>query len=387
MHRAFCRTVSSLAKNKGLPPGPKSRYIVRMQNDAGQRLLALQRAFALFCVLLLFMFVGIVFLLSSKAYASGIVVRGLTENMRHLANTPIVPTPTDTPLPTSTSTLVPTPTNTPIIPTPTNTPIIPTPTNTPIIPTPTNTPIIPTPTNTPLPAPTNTPLPTPTNTPLPAPTNTPLPSKTPGTTPTTVAKPTSTSAAGVPLGGGTLGGSPQQKTPTPTPSPSNKPSGAGLPPNATNAVSTPTASTSSTYSSTTVAAQNNGKFLPPTMPEITFGSSVLGALAIVGGVVWRRRKETPMPSAENQLAQTQAAFGGASIAYAQTAYPVGSAGIVREDRASYQEDTTARGMERLPETPLPHQAIMDSLEPSLETIMEQAQMGLFALPDKDLYYQ
>ncbi len=213
-----------------------------------------------------------------------------------------------------------------------------------------------------------------------------LPCETPGTTPTTVAKPTSTSAAGVPVGGGTLGGSPQQKTPTPTPSPSNKPSGAGLPPpNTVGAVSSPTASTYS--SSTTVSAQNNGKLLPPTMPEIAFGSSVLGAVTIVGGVVWRRRKETPMPSAENQLAQTQAAFGGASLAYAQTAYPAGSAGIVREDSASYQENTTARGMERLPETPLPHQAIMDSLEPSLETIMEQAQMGLFALPDKDLYYQ
>ncbi len=116
MHRAFCRTVSSLAKNKGLPPGPKSRYIVRMQKDAGQRLLALQRVFALFCVLLVFMFVGIVFLLSSKAYASGIVVRSLTENMSRLANTPIVPTPTNTPI-------IPTPTNTPI-PAPTNTPIV-----------------------------------------------------------------------------------------------------------------------------------------------------------------------------------------------------------------------------------------------------------------------
>ena len=366
---------------------------MRAKNNAGQQRLGLQRVLVILCVFLLFISVGIVLSLSSEVYAHNTVIEHrLTTNVACTTNTPIIPTPTPTNTP-----IVPTPTDTPIVPTPTptDTPIVPTPTDTPIIATPTDTPIVPTPTDTPI-----IPTPTPTDTPIvPTPTVISTPTTTATTTQitanknllsehvqvvlpcdtptTTVAKPTSTSAAGVlpPVGTSTVT---QKGTPTPTPSPASMtatPSRSGLPPTSTDIVPTPTPN----GYSTAATGQNNGKLLLPSIPELAIGSSVLGAAAVVGWFVWRRRQGL----SSTGLAQTQPAYNSSQVA--QAAFAAGNAGMVRENRAFYQEGTTAQALTHMPETPLPHQAIMDTLEPSLETIMRQARTGLFALPDKEVY--
>ena len=168
-------------------------------------------------------------------------------------DTPVPPTPTDTPLPTDTP-IPPTPTNTPLptdtpTATPTNTPLptdtpTATPTNTPLptdtptatltnTPLPTDTPTA-TPTNTPLPTdtptatPTNTPTATPTDTPTAMPTNTPLPTDTPTATPTNTPLPTATptaTATSTPLPTDTPT---PTNTPTMTPTPTNTPVTPGL---------------------------------------------------------------------------------------------------------------------------------------------------------------
>ena len=305
----------------------------------------------LFCVLSLFVFVGIVMFLTPKVYASA-VIHSRIGSSTTVSTSALIIVDTSTPLPTAT---------TPAL-VPTDTPI-------------------PIPTNTPVPIPTDTPIPTVTATTVPTHTPTPVPV----ITPTTVAKPTSTSVAGVPPPGGmpTVGPT-QQNVPTPMPSPSGMtatPSSSGLPPTSTGVVPSPTAN----GYSTTVTGQNNEKLLLPTMPEIAIGSSVLGAAAVVGWFVWRRKQGALVSSTEYPLAQTLPAYDSSQLSYAQTVYAAGATGMVRENRSFYQEGSTALAMTHMPETPPPHQAVMDTLEPSLETIMRQAQTGLFALPDKEVY--
>jgi len=308
---------------------------------------------------MLFVFVGILFFLSPKAYAHA-GMQGLTGGIAaRRAKTITLLTPTIT-------VALPTPTDTPIIPTPTNTPIVPTPTDTPIPPTPTATPIVPTPTDTPTPPPTSTPVPTATATT--APTNTPT---VPRITPTPIVKPTSTSAAGFPPGGKT-----QQTTPTPTPSRptvTGTPSSAGLPPGTTDVVASPTTATNTVLGGATITAQNNGNILLPSVPEIAIGSSVVGAATLMGWYVWRRR-QGGLLSAEHTAQSLQS-----SMPYAQPTQTGGGIGTVRENGSHYQQGWM------VPETPLSQHIPMGDADTSLETIMRQAQMGLFALPNKEEY--
>ena len=322
---------------------------MRARNNAGQRLLALQRGIALFCILILFVFIGLLFSVSPKTYAHS-VYNSIGNVAARRKRTPI-------PLPTLTF----------ILPTPT-TPISPTPTDTPILPTPTDTPILPTPTNTPIPTATT------------APTNTPIVR----TTPTTVVKPTSTSAAGLPPPHATPGGTLPRTTPTPTPpilTVTGTPSSAGLPPGTTNVVTSPTVGTNTTYGSATITTQDNGNALLPTAPELAIGSSVLAAAALLGWYIWRRRQENLLPAAY-PLAQTPQSNIASPMPYDQTIQARGTIPIVQEQRPRYQPDIMN---EMVPETPVPLQALMSNADMSLETIMRQAQMGLFALPNREEY--
>ncbi len=331
---------------------------MRARNNAGKRLLALQRGIALFCILILFVFIGLLFSVSPRTYAHS-VYTSIGNVAARRKRTPI-------PLPTLTF-ILPTPT-TPIFPTPTNTPIFPTPTNTPIFPTPTDTPILPTPTNTPIPTATT------------APTNTP----TVRATPTVVVKPTSTSAAGILPPNATPGGTLPKTTPTPTPpilTVTGTPSRAGLPPGTTNVVSSPTVGTNTTYGSAAITTQDNGKALLPTAPELVIGSSVLAAAALLGWYVWRRRQGNLL-SAAYPLAQTPQSNIASPMPYDQTIQARGTIPIVQEQRPRYQPDIMN---EMVPETPVPLQALMSNADMSLETIMRQAQMGLFALPNQEEY--
>ncbi len=328
-------------------------------------MLALQRGIALFCILILFVFIGLLFSVSPKTYAHS-VYTSIGNVAARRKRTPI-PLPTLTfILPTPTTPIFPTPTDTPIFPTPTDTPIFPTPTDTPIFPTPTDTPIIPTPTNTPIPTATM------------APTNTP----TVRTTPTIVVKPTSTSAAGVLPPHSTPGGTLPRTTPTPTPpilTVTGTPSSAGLLPGTTNVVSSPTVGTNTTYGSATITTQDNGKALLPTAPELVIGSSVLAAAALLGWYVWRRKQENLL-LAGYPLAQTSQS--NIASPYDQTMQARGTMGMVQEQGQHYQPGIMN---EMVPETPVPLQALMSNADMSLETIMRQAQMGLFALPNQEEY--
>ena len=298
------------------------------------------------------MFVGLLFSVSPKAYAN---------NGMHSPTGNIIARRKRTPIPLPTVTII-LPTPTVVLPTPTV--VLPTPTDTPIIPTPTDTPIIPTPTDTPIPTATM------------APTSTPTIQPTPKATPTTITKPTSTSVAGVVPPKATPG-----STPTPTPpilTVKGTPSSAGLPPRTTNVVSSPTAGTNTTYGSAAITAQDNGKMLLPTTPELAIGSSVLGAAALLGWYVWRRRQGSVLPYSLAQTAQSNIASS-----YDQPIQARANMGMVQERGARYQPEPGNQGM--IPETPLPQQALLSNADMSLETIMRQAQMGLFALPNKEEY--
>ena len=204
------------------------------------------------------------------------------------------------------------------------------------------------------------------------PTATPMPTHLPikpGTTPTTTgAAPISTSAAGVPPGGTTL-----QPTPTPPQLTATKtPKSAGLPPGATHVVPT-TTTTTTAYSDNAITAQNNGKMLLPTVPEeIALGSSLAGAAALVGWYIWRRK--------QGSLLATQY-ISQASVPYAQTAYAGDNIGGVSENGPNYSPDIA--NQEMFPKT----QYALDTMLPddSLEAIMRQARVGLFALPNKEEY--
>lgn len=304
---------------------------MRAQNDAGQRLSALQRVTALFCILVLFTFVGIVLFLTPKVYAHAAVLNYVKGKPLPTAT---IPTTVPTAIPTTIPTIVPT-----IIPTA---------------------------------IPTTVPTAIPTAKPTIQPT-------VPRPTPTVVIKPTSTSAAGVqPPGGST-----QQPTPTLTPSPSRMtatPSSSGLPPAITDVVPSPTANT---YSSV-ITAQDNGKLILPTVPEIALGSSILGAGALLAWFLWRRKHGELLPANGYSASQGEMAHSSASsgMPYAQATLAVGNiGGMLRESRSSYREDAIQQGMVYSTEPMFPQQADASSLE----TIMRQAHEGLFALPDKEEY--
>ncbi len=116
--------------------------------------------------------------------------------------------------------------------------------------------------------------------------------------------------------------------------------------------------------------------LLPSVPELAIGSSVLGAAALLGWYVWRRRQESLL-TAGYPLAQT--AQANISSSYNQTIQARTTLGMVQEHGSRYQPETTA------PETPPPLQVLMSNADTSLETIMRQAQVGLFALPNKEEY--
>lgn len=82
-----------------------------------------------------------------------------------------------------------------------------------------------------------------------------------------------------------------------------------------------------------------------------------------------------------QVAVQDAQFN-APLAYAQT--PMTQGGVMQESGPSYQISHTGI-QDMLPETPPPQQAVPVGMDMSLEAIMRQAQMGLFALPGKEEY--
>jgi len=67
--------------------------------------------------------------------------------------------------------------------------------------------------------------------------------------------------------------------------------------------------------------------------------------------------------------------------YDQTIQAKANVGMVQEHGVRYQLETMNQGM--VPETPPPLQVLMSNA--SLENIMRQAQVGLFALPNKEEY--
>ncbi len=137
-------------------------------------------------------------------------------------------------------------------------------------------------------------------------------------------------------------------------------------------VSSPTAGTNTTYGSAAITPQDNGKMLLPTAPELAIGSSVLGAATLLGWYVWRRRQGSLLPYPLAQTAQPNIASS-----YDQPIQARANMGMVQESGVRYQPEPGNQGI--IPETPLPQQDM------SLETIMRQAQLGLFALPNKEEY--
>ena len=116
--------------------------------------------------------------------------------------------------------------------------------------------------------------------------------------------------------------------------------------------------------------------LLPTTPEIAIGSSVLGAAGLLGWYVWRRR-QGGLSDSIDPLAQILQP----NMSYAQPTLAGSSIGMVQEHEAYYQADHG--GMQ--PEVPHSQQVFMSNADVSLESIMRQAQLGLFALPNKEEY--
>ncbi len=197
----------------------------------------------------------------------------------------------------------------------------------------------------------------------------------PCTTPTTIIQPTSTSATGILPPGGNI----QQTMPTPTPtwkSAGGTSNGASLPPATPTVVPSPTTVANTAYNSPTITGQDNGKMLMPTTPEIAIGSSVLGAAALLGWYVWRRR-QGGLSDNINPIAQTFQS----NMTYAQPTLATNSVGMVQEQGAYYQ---AGNGWLQPEASPTP-QVLISNADASLEAIMRQAQLGLFALPNKEEY--
>ena len=120
--------------------------------------------------------------------------------------------------------------------------------------------------------------------------------------------------------------------------------------------------------------------LLPTAPELVLGSSVLAAAALLGWYVWRRRQGSLLLAGYSPAQTPQSNL---TSPYAQTLQARDNIGMVQEHRSHYQPDTMNQGM--VMETSLPQQVLLSNADTSLESIMRQAQMGLFALPNKEEY--
>jgi hypothetical protein len=153
-----------------------------------------------------------------------------------------------------------------------------------------------------------------------------------------------------------------------------------LPPGSTGVASTPTTGTNTNYNNAAITAQNNGQMLLPTAPEIAIASSVLGAAALLGWYVWRRKQGSPS-AVGYPLAQTPQV--NIASPYAQTTQMNGNMGMVQEHGLRYQQGSINQGM--VSETPHSQQTPINTTDTSLEAIMRQAQIGLFALPNKEEY--
>jgi len=138
--------------------------------------------------------------------------------------------------------------------------------------------------------------------------------------------------------------------------------------------------------------------LLPTAPELAIGSSVLAAAALLGWYIWRRRQGSMVPA--GYAARTPQLNIASTMPYAQTGQVMGNMGMMQEQGQYYQPETMNQGrvpetplpqhmnqinQRMVPETPLPPQSLMNTTDTSLETIMRQAQMGLFALPNQEEY--
>ena len=117
--------------------------------------------------------------------------------------------------------------------------------------------------------------------------------------------------------------------------------------------------------------------LLPTAPELAIGSSILGAAALMGWYLWRRRQGNLLTAGYPQ------AHIASSMPYAQTMQASSTIGMVQEQGQHYQPNTMNQGM--VPETPVPLQVLMNNADTSLEAIMRQAHIGLFALPNQEEY--
>ncbi|GAC1566113.1 MAG: hypothetical protein NVS2B2_38430 [Ktedonobacteraceae bacterium] len=159
-------------------------------------------------------------------------------------------------------------------------------------------------------------------------------------------------------------------------------SSSGLPPAPTNVVSSPT--TNTPYDSAATTTQDNGKMLMPTAPEIAIGSSVLGVAALLGWFFWRRRQSGVLSAdSDYLLAQSSQASTSSSMPYTQITQAGENIGMAHENGLGYQQSSANQGM--VSDSPLSPQVLWSNADASLETIMRQAQMGLFALPNKEEY--
>ena len=327
---------------------------MRVNKNARQCLLSFQRVVAFFCVLLLFSFIGIATLFTSTIYASG-------AKSIQAASTAAVPVDTGTP--TNTPTSSPTDTPTPL---PTDTPIPP-------------------PTNTPIPPPTNTPVPPPTNTPIPPPTNTPDPR--PPTTPLT---PTSTSAAVAPVG--TPPGAPSRPTTpgpiTPSAQATGSTGGAVLPPTLTGTTMSPTAITQDHSTAQDAAGKNSLS----TSAVLVVGALGLIATALLAGFAWRRRQEShaqQKKQSQQVVAPVYSAVPNNDFVTNYAQYVQNASSVVEppaspDDKPPAQENGVYEEPARVPDTPIPPPGMVNNaVDPFLEAMMRQAQMGLFAVPGKE----
>lgn len=252
-----------------------------------------------------------------------------------------------------------------------------------------------TPTDTPIPPPppTDTPVPPPTNTPVPPPppTNTPVPRPTSsGGPPTTPLTPTSTSAAVAPVGT-PPGASSRPTTPgpiTPSAQATSSTGGAVLPPTLTGTTISATATTQE-YSTAQDAA---GKNSLSTSAVLVVGALGLIATALLAGFAWRRRQENHAQQKKQRqqvIAPVYSAVPNNDFVtnyaqYVQNASSVFESPASPDDRPHAQENGVYEEPARVPGTPIPPPGVVNNaVDPFLEAMMRQAQMGLFAVPGKE----
>jgi|GEM_PF-3338316 len=342
------------------------------QNTTNQRTRVIQRVLVLFCVCMLFVFVGIVFSITSAIYAQGAVHNRSVDKPFDLGTPPVTVVPTDVP-------------TTPPTPMPT-------------------TPPTPMPTTPPTPMPTTPPTPVPTTPPTPVPTNPPT------TQPTVPPVSNPTSAAGVPPVPPSGPVDPRQQPTFPTPSPSSSPTKTTPTPTRGASTATPNATVSGSSSAVipttaSISTPDTNKTMPMMQSGLLTGTAVLLGGTALMGVMWRQKrmrlalqtnKRPPIQPVQTQLAMPQAYTAPAtSFALANgmqrdpaplqsSPAPVSTQNIeeIWEHSPIFQEARLSKGMMPVPETPRLAQETVSTLDPLLENLMRQAQAGLFVLPDK-----